>query len=570
MNASSAASLSITTMKTALLRPYLTLLLLLLLSALLTPVVLGHGGDEHGDETAATVVATAGAPRATLQGEFAEAVLIANEQNLTLWLDDSDSNAPLNAELQLQIGDRSIALVRSGEGQYQAELAAALEHGSHALVLTVITDTGADLLAGELLVPEHDESEHDGTGSDGHSGWWALLVLPVLVAAFWIYGRRQRAVVATVVIASSFALLLPMLTAATAQAGGDHSDGHSHDEPAEATTEIAGDTPRRLPDGSLFVPKSAQRLLNVRTERVGIGEHAMSLRLNGQVIADPNGSGLVQATQTGRVLPAGKRLPTLGSTVKAGDTLALLEPILNQSERATMTGELARVEASLSAAEKRLSRLSSIRDSVPRRELDQAEVDVAGLRAQRAALNESLHAKLPLRAPISGVISDATVIAGAQVEAGSTVFEIISNEALAVEAGAYDDRYLRSVQNAVFVHNSKEYPLKLIGVGRKLRDQAVPVQFQVIGNARELATGAIGTVLAQSSDKQRGASVPQSALLRGDDGRPTVLIKIAPEQFKLVAVSHEPLPDNRALISSGLQDGERIVISGASLLQQIR
>ena len=563
MSASSIISPSTAIMKTALLlRPYLALLMLIS-GTLLTPTAFAHGGEDHGDETAAAVTPTAGVPRATLQGEFAEAVLVATEQSLTLWLDVSDSNAPLNAELQLQLGEQMLALSRSGDGQYQTELAAPLAHGSHALVLTVITDTGADLLAGELLVPEHETPAH----SDVRNWLWSLLVLPVLAAAFWLYGRRQRHVV---VVLLAPALLLAALIAPTAQAGGDHSDGHSHDEAAAATTVIDGDVPRRLPDGSLFVPKSAQRLLNVRTERVAIGEHAMSLRLNGQVIADPNGSGLVQATQTGRVLPAGKRLPTLGSTVKAGDILALLEPILDQSARATMTGELARVEASLNAAEKRLDRLSGIRDSVPRRELDQAEVEVAGLRAQRAALNDSLHAKLPLRAPISGVISEAAVIAGAQIDAGSTVFEIISNDALAVEAAAYDDRYLRSVQQAVFVHNGKQYPLKLLGVGRKLRDQAVPVQFQVVGNARELATGAIGTVLAQSSDKQRGASVPQSALLRGDDGRPTVLIKIAPEQFKLVAVTSEPLPDNRALISAGLDDGDRVVISGASLLQQIR
>ena len=525
-------------------------------------LVHGHGGDDHSDESAATALATPGSARATLQGEFAEAVLTAGDDALLLWLDESDSNAPLRAELQLQLDEQKLTLESLETGSYRAALATPLTHGSHVVVLAVISDAGVDLLHGELLIPEHDD--HTETAA---SNWlWGLLLLPLLAAAFWFHGRRQRS------IASGLALLLllPSFMNETAYASGDHSDGHSHGEEAAAVAIATGDAPRRLPDGSLFVPKPAQRLLNVRTERISIGEHAISLRLNGQVIADPNGSGLVQAPQTGRLLPVDKRLPSLGRTVKAGEVLALLEPVLNQSERANMTGELARVEASLIAAEKRLQRLSGIRDSVPRRELDQAEVEVAGLRAQRDALQASLHAKLPLRAPISGVISDASVVAGAQMEAGDTVYEIISNDTLAVEAAAYDDRYLRSVQQAVFVHNGKEFPLKLLGVGRKLRDQAVPVQFQVIGNARELATGAIGTVLAQSSDQQRGASVPQSALLRGDDGRPTVLVKIAPEQFKLVAVLSEPLPDNRALISDGLHDGDRVVISGASLLQQIR
>ena len=531
------------------------------LSAVLVPnTVHGHGGEDHGDEAAVAVPVTANAARATLQGEFAEAVLAASDEQLMLWLDDSASNAPLPAELQLQLGEQTLTPITIDPGTYRVPLATPLAHGTHAIVLTVVTDTGADLLNDELLIPEHAAAH-----THASRGWWALLLLPIIAVAAWFYRRRQLAV--TVLLGC---LLLPTFAGRDAHAGGDHSDGHTHGDEAPAVAVASGEAPRRLPDGSLFVPKSVQRLLNVRTEAITIGEHAVSLRLNGQVIADPNGSGLVQAPQTGRLLPVDKRLPTLGRTVKAGEVLALLEPVLDQSERAAMTGELARVEASLIAAEKRLQRLSSIRDSVPRRELDQAEVEVAGLRAQRDALQASLHAKLPLRAPISGVISEASVVAGAQIEAGNTVYEIISNDTLAVEAAAYDDRYLRSVQQAVFVHNGKEFPLKLLGVGRKLRDQAVPVQFQVIGNARELATGAIGTVLAQSTDQQRGASVPQSALLRGDDGRPTVLVKIAPEQFKLVAVASEPLPDNRALISDGLHDGDRVVISGASLLQQIR
>ncbi|MFZ5844798.1 MAG: efflux RND transporter periplasmic adaptor subunit [Pseudomonadota bacterium] len=524
-----------------------------------------HGGEDHSHDAPAAVAPVSNAARATLQGEFSEAVLAASDEQLLLWLDDSASNAPLQAELQLQLGEQTLALETVEPGTYRHALATPLAHGSHVIVLTVITDNGADLLSGELLMPEHADDAH----SHASRWWWSLLLLlPAAAIALWLSRRRQRGAILPGLLLVG--VLMSALVSRDAQAGGDASDGHTHGDEAQPVSIASGDAPRRLPDGSLFVPKSVQRLLNVRTEQIAIGEHAISLRLNGQVIADPNGSGLVQAPQTGRVVPAGKRLPTLGSTVKAGDTLALLEPILSQAERASMTGELARVEAALAAAEKRLQRLSGIRDSVPRRELDQAEVEVAGLRGQHEALRASLHARLPLRAPISGVISEAAVIAGAQIEAGNTVFEIISNDTLAVEAAAYDDRYLRSVQQAVFVHNGKEYPLKLLGVGRKLRDQAVPVQFQVIGNARELATGAIGTVLAQSSDQQRGASVPQSALLRGDDGRPTVLIKIAPEQFKLVAVSSEPLPDNRALISDGLHDGDRVVISGASLLQQIR
>ena len=52
-----------------------------------------------------------------------------------------------------------------------------------------------------------------------------------------------------------------LLTTPLAQAG----DGHDHgDAPAAAS----GNGPRRLPDGSVFLPKPAQRQIGVRTKDI--------------------------------------------------------------------------------------------------------------------------------------------------------------------------------------------------------------------------------------------------------------------------------------------------------------
>ncbi|NQD36964.1 HlyD family efflux transporter periplasmic adaptor subunit [Permianibacter sp. IMCC34836] len=562
---------------------------------LLSGASFGHGGEDHADEKATPTnpLITGSGSRASLQGEYAEAVLVAQPEQLTLWLDEADSNAPLQAELQLQIDGTVFDLHSDTIGVYQTTLASPLTAGPHPVVLSMIAGDQSELLSGTLQIgaSEAPDSTHSW------SPWWWLLTVPVIALLVFTLRRRsaqkpqrfdrpheqhaqerqqqreradsdnQHGNRNLLIILVAVLVSMP-LQRAFGHGGEDHAD----EKPASIA--VNGDAPKRLPDGSLFVPKSAQRLLNVRTERVQVADHAVSLRLNGQVIADPNGSGLVQAPQAGRVLPVQNRLPALGSKVRAGETLALLEPVISQSERANLTGELARVDAALTAASQRLERLNGIRDSVPRRDYEQASVDVAGLRAQQQALRDSLQAKLPLRAPIAGVISDTSVVAGSQVEAGHTVFEIVSSNARVIEAAAYDDRYLQTVQSAVFLHDGRQYPLRLLGIGRKLRDQAMPVQFQMQNSSGvssgELAIGTIGTVLVASAEQHRGASVPQSALLRGDDGRAQVLIKIAPEQFRLLTVSSEPLPDNRALISSGLAGGERVVISNASLLQQIR
>ena len=72
---------------------------------------------------------------------------------------------------------------------------------------------------------------------------------------------------------------------------------------------------RRLPDGSLFVPKAVQRELGLRHVVVTVGDLAATVEFNGKVIADPNASGRVQATQAGRVDPVAGGLPTVGQNV---------------------------------------------------------------------------------------------------------------------------------------------------------------------------------------------------------------------------------------------------------------
>lgn len=86
---------------------------------------------------------------------------------------------------------------------------------------------------------------------------------------------------------------------------------------------------RRLPDGSLFVPKAVQRQLGLRHVIVAVGELAATVELNGTVVADPNAGGRVQATQVGRIEVAAGGLPTLGQKVTRGQLLALLHPVVS-------------------------------------------------------------------------------------------------------------------------------------------------------------------------------------------------------------------------------------------------
>src|SRR3972149_9320781 len=114
---------------------------------------------------------------------------------------------------------------------------------------------------------------------------------------------------------------LALLGVAAGHARAHGAEDHSQDKkPAAAVSKpaAAGAIPiealaaRRLPDGSLFVPKAVQHQLGLRTMVAEIKDLAATVEFNGKVIADPNAGGRVQASQSGRIEPGPQGLPTLG------------------------------------------------------------------------------------------------------------------------------------------------------------------------------------------------------------------------------------------------------------------
>ena len=93
-------------------------------------------------------------------------------------------------------------------------------------------------------------------------------------------------------LAIAIALSLGAATPAFAGEGHDHGD-------AAAAPNANG--PQRLPDGSVFLPKPAQRQLGVRTLLTEEAELPRSFELNGKVVMDPNAGGKVQAVLAGRL-----------------------------------------------------------------------------------------------------------------------------------------------------------------------------------------------------------------------------------------------------------------------------
>lgn len=345
--------------------------------------------------------------------------------------------------------------------------------------------------------------------------------------------------------------------------------GHDHgEEPAPST---AGG-PQRQPDGSVFLPKPAQRQMGVRTAAVQAAALPRSQQLQGLVVMDPNAGGAVQALQAGRLLPPPGGFPTLGQRVQRGQLLAYVQPAAGSLERSAQAAQVAELRASLGLAEKREARLQQLADTVPRRDIEAVQAEVAGLKARVAALGQGLSGRDALLAPVSGVIASANAVAGQVVDARELVFEVVDPQRLRIEALAFDPQTAADIGAAFrVVDDGPPQPLRFLGAAARLREQALPLNFAAAqGSASGLVLGQSVRVVVQSRFTVQGHAVPAQALMKNPSNQTIVWVKQAPERFVPKVVQMQALDGARVAVTQGLADGDRVVVEGATLVNQVR
>lgn len=359
--------------------------------------------------------------------------------------------------------------------------------------------------------------------------------------------------------------LLAMCSPTMAGEGHDHGDG-----PQSA----AAGGPQRQPDGSVFLPKSAQRQLGIRTIVTAEADLARTVELGGKVVMDPNAGGKVQPTMAGRIEPGPRGLPSAGQSVRKGEVLAYVIPSSGQIERANQTALIAELRATKSLAEKRLTRQQDLVDTIPRKEIDATESEIASVSARISALSSGLNNRDTLVAPVSGVIATANVVAGQVVDARELLFEVVDPSRLRIEALAFDSAIAADIGSASVAVGDKRVPLTFIGATRSLREQALPLMFRASESTLATFPGfAIGQpvrVFVQSKSSVKGIAVPAASLLKNPSNQIIVWIKTAPERFEPRVVTTAPLDGVTVAIIGGLKVGERVTTTGAALINQVR
>ncbi len=368
---------------------------------------------------------------------------------------------------------------------------------------------------------------------------------------------------ARVIASLAFALAI----APAAQAG----EGHDHGGGAAAPSAGSPQGPQRLPDGSVFLPKPAQRQLGVRTMVTASGELPRSVELNAKVLMDPNAGGKVQPMNAGRIEAGPRGLPSPGQAVRMGEVLAYVLPSATPIERSNQAAQLAELRAAKALADKRVARLTELSDTVPRKDIESAQSEATSLAERIAAVSGGLSNREALVAPVSGVVASAHAVAGQVVDARELVFEIVDPSRLRIEALSFDPALAVNVGSATLVIGDQRVPLQFVGAARSLREQALPLGFRAQGAVlNSLAVGQPVRVFVQTRLKVKGIAVPVAALMKSPANQTIVWVKTAPERFEPRAVTTEALDGITVSVTSGLKAGDRVATHGATLINQVR
>lgn len=508
-------------------KAHLLLVCSVFIAILLTSsLAMAHGGEDHGNEEKAVDLGIGARVAASSElYEIAGVPTAAGGGKLVIHLTDFWSNKPVKgAKIDVTLGETT-AQASIVQDHYELPAPWVTKPGSYALTFSVVAGENSDLLIGTLDIPAAS-IQHT------HESIWDHIVPRYLNS-----NASEKSTVAI--------LDLP-------------------------------NNPRRVADGSIFMPKATQALLGVETQRTPQARPISKIMsFAGQIVTDPNKSGIVQSLLNGRIEPPEGGFPVIGSSVEEGQVLAYLMPrveLVDQSDIRQTTGDLDR---QIRLAEAKVARYDKLKNVIAESLITDAHTELDGLKARRAEIKPVLGVRQPLIAPASGIIAVANVTAGQVVDPQTTLFQIVDPNSLFVEALAFDLSAAPGIERGVrtasaVTSDGRKLSLEFAGRGLSLRQQAVPLLYRINSDGEGLSLGQPVTVDVPVEEPVKAIAVPRSSVVRTANGQLSVFVHVAPERFEARPVVTEKVDADRVGITAGIDADVRIVARGAELVNQVR
>lgn len=553
-----------------------------------------HSGHDHAEDEAP---AAAPAPSEGLVTAFAtseryelliksEPLVAGQPQRVRLLLADDRTNRPIDkARIALEaLGPATLkaeAVPTSEQGIYQATLALP-QAGAYELIATVTEGAESDLLVIDTLTVAAPAGAAQKPRRPLAIALGGAALLGLGAAAFAL--RRRRAAVAALVTALSLPLMAPSVQA--------HS-GHDHGE-AEA------ELPRLSPGAPLVLAKESQFLLGITTAQVTRRAVAQQSTLLGRLEPPTQRIASLYAPQAGRIVQRADA--DLGSRVRKGQVLAVVEQTLSASEqiqlasdRLRLSSERAQLQAQIALAERDVakaradrSRLARITDLVAGKDqleaetlLRKAEDALRGLKAQRAQYDKLLPPEIgaarrfSVIAPFDGVLAEAAGTPGEYVEPSRLLFRLVDPRKLWLVADVYE-RDLSRVSGArsgtvtADALPGASFKATLLGMGSLLDPQSrtLKARFEVDNPNGRLKGGMLARIAVGVGGARQATAVP-TASLSELGGKRVVFVRTAPEAFEVREVAPGARDGAWTAVASGVKPGEKVVVEGVYQLKSL-
>jgi len=356
---------------------------------------------------------------------------------------------------------------------------------------------------------------------------------------------------------------------------------------ADEQTALADAEKRPVDDPAAFAYLKEQQWTNeFGTVQVQEAELRVAIRVPADIEPLTGGEAVVSAPAAGRF--AADSLPSVGATIRAGDSLGRLEPRLsNGDDRASLSAAVAEARVALEAAsaeQTRAERLLADR-AVPARRVEDAKRAVAiadaRLKAAEARLTrreETLRSgggsaagnAFALRGPIGGRVAEVLATLGASYDEGAPLFKIVRTDRVELRAQmpAADALGMREIASLAFEIPGRPDPIPL--TPHHMHDagiidpatRALPVQFEVNNPGGQLLVGQTGTAVLYKRERVRGPALPKAAVLL-EAGRPYVFVQAGGERFVRRYIEITTRDGDLVGLKSGLKPGDRVVVRGA-------
>jgi membrane fusion protein, copper/silver efflux system len=312
----------------------------------------------------------------------------------------------------------------------------------------------------------------------------------------------------------------------------------------------------------LMLSESQVKLANITTQLVSIKPVGQTMVLNARLAENEDLTEVISSRASGRIEKL--FIKETGGVVRSGEPLYELysetlltlqrEYLLAKQQYETLGKEELRYESFLSAAERKLLLYGLTKRQV-----------------EKLAQTGTVQQRITFLAPAGGIVSEIKVSEGQYIEEGSLLFRTVDINRLWLEAELYatESAWVKPGDKLTFrVNGFESTPLEakviFLSPAYKANSQITVMRAAIENPDKKFIPGMQAQVLLTHSSR-RAVAIPTDAVIRDAKGT-HVYIETATNTFqpRLVKTGLEDF--EQVEITEGLQEGDRIVVTGAYLL----